>query len=115
MGFPDNTDNLTATPDVVGDYHGEPIYAWYYATGNYWIAYILSVPGYVGAGPTMDAAAVSFNTNIDKVVGVEEYGKQLERNQLELFNDKLELAGNLVVGGGPGDFGGGGISLDGEI
>jgi hypothetical protein len=83
VAWPDNTNSLGPTDTVVGDYHGESVYAWYFKEGNYWIAYVLSIPNFVGAGFTSGEAGEQFFLYIDKIISVELYAEQVAMAQQE--------------------------------
>lgn len=68
MAWPDNTNGLGVSSLVVSTYKGAPVYAWYYQDGNYWIAYALTVPSFVGAGGTPAEAGQQFDHYINQVV-----------------------------------------------
>ena len=67
MAWPDNTQGLGVSSLIVSGYKGNPVYAWLYPDGNYWIAYALTVPSFVGAGATPEEAGQQFDHYINQV------------------------------------------------
>lgn len=72
MAYPENTNGMGYGPNFhpAGNYGGHKIYAQYYDTGNYWIAYSPIVVGFVGYGDDPGHAANAFRANVDAWVAL---------------------------------------------
>jgi len=59
VAYPDNSQGFGPTSHPVGNYKGDQIYAEWFEFGNYWIAYVSSLP-FVGSGMSPGLAGVDF-------------------------------------------------------